>query len=34
MGQNGKAAVERDYNWETDANKLVALYNEILEETH
>ena len=33
MGQNGKAAVERDYNWENDANKLVALYKEILEES-
>lgn len=32
MGQNGKAAVERDYNWETDANKLVTLYKEILQE--
>ena len=34
MGQNAKAVVERDYNWETDANKLIALYNEILGETH
>lgn len=31
MGQNAKKAVERDYNWETDANKLVSLYKEILE---
>ncbi|MBE7070782.1 MAG: glycosyltransferase family 4 protein [Ruminococcaceae bacterium] len=30
MGQNAKTAVERDYNWETDAKKLVELYNEIL----
>lgn len=30
MGQNAKKAVERDYNWETDAKKLIELYNEIL----
>jgi hypothetical protein len=30
MGQNARMAVERDYNWETDAKKLVGLYNEIL----
>ncbi|MCR5340569.1 MAG: glycosyltransferase [Saccharofermentans sp.] len=32
MGINGKKAVERDYNWETDAKKLVSLYNDILEQ--
>lgn len=29
MGQNGKRIVERDYNWERDAQKLVDLYIEL-----
>lgn len=29
MGQRGRAAVLTDYNWETDAARLVALYDEL-----
>lgn len=30
MGRRGRAAVEKHYNWETEAEKLVALYNKLL----
>ncbi|NET57865.1 MAG: glycosyltransferase family 4 protein [Symploca sp. SIO2E6] len=30
MGQNGRKAVEEKYNWETEAKKLLALYQELL----
>ena len=30
MGNNGRFAVARDYNWETDAARLVALYRKLL----
>ncbi len=30
MGRRGRAAVEKDYNWETEAEKLVTLYNKLL----
>jgi glycosyltransferase involved in cell wall biosynthesis len=30
MGQNGRIAVARDYNWVTDAARLVALYDSLL----
>jgi glycosyltransferase involved in cell wall biosynthesis len=29
MGENGREAVEREYNWETEAQKLVHLYQEL-----
>ena len=30
MGRRGREAVEKHYNWETEAEKLVALYNKLL----
>ena len=30
MGHRGRAAVEKHYNWETEAEKLVALYKKLL----
>jgi glycosyltransferase involved in cell wall biosynthesis len=30
MGQRGRQAVERDYRWETEGEKLVALYRQLL----
>ena len=30
MGRRGRAAVEKHYNWDTEARKLVALYNKLL----
>ena len=30
MGRRGRTAVEQRYNWETEAEKLVALYNKLL----
>lgn len=30
MGRRGREAVEKDYNWETEARKLVTLYNKLL----
>ena len=30
MGRRGRAAVEKRYNWETEAEKLVAIYNKLL----
>lgn len=30
MGQNGRRAVEEKYNWETESNKLLDLYERIL----
>ena len=30
MGRRGRAAVEKDYNWETEAEKLVTLYRRLL----
>ena len=30
MGRRGRAAVEKDYNWETEAEKLVTLYKKLL----
>ena len=30
MGRRGRAAVEKHYNWETEAEKLIALYNKLL----
>ena len=30
MGQRGRAAVEKQYNWDTEAKKLIALYNKLL----
>ena len=30
MGRRGRAAVEKHYNWETEAEKLVALYKKLL----
>ncbi len=30
MGKRGRAAVEKHYNWETEAEKLVALYKKLL----
>ena len=32
MGRNGRAAVERQYNWEIEQNKLFSLYDELLQE--
>ena len=32
MGRRGRAAVEEKYNWEREAEKLVALYKELMEE--
>lgn len=32
MGERGRAAVETDYNWDTEAKKLVMFYSLILEE--
>lgn len=29
MGQNGRKAVEEKYNWETEKDKLIALYNNL-----
>jgi glycosyltransferase involved in cell wall biosynthesis len=29
MGENGRKAVETEYNWETEAKKLVELYQEL-----
>jgi len=31
MGEAGKAAVKREYNWENDGSRLVELYDRILE---
>lgn len=30
MGKNGRAAAEREYNWNTQEKKLLALYNAVL----
>ena len=30
MGKRGREAVEKHYNWDTEAEKLVALYNKLL----
>lgn len=30
MGQRGRAAVEKHYNWDTEAEKLIVLYNKLL----
>ena len=30
MGHRGREAVEKHYNWETEAEKLVALYKKLL----
>ena len=30
MGQRGRQAVERAYNWDTEATKMVGLYNKLL----
>ena len=30
MGRRGREAVEEHYNWETEAEKLIALYNKLL----
>ena len=30
MGRNGRAAVEREYNWEREADKLLDLYRELI----
>ena len=30
MGRRGRTAVEKDYNWETEVEKLVALYDKLL----
>ena len=30
MSRRGREAVEKQYNWETEAEKLVALYNKLL----
>ena len=30
MGKNGRKAIEEKYNWETEAQKLIALYEELL----
>ena len=30
MGRRGRTAVETHYNWETEAEKLIALYNKLL----
>lgn len=30
MGRRGREAVEKDYNWDSEARKLVALYNKLL----
>ena len=32
MGENGRRAVETEFNWDTEAGKLLALYEEILKE--
>ena len=30
MGENGRRAVEEKYNWEKEAQKLLALYEQLL----
>ncbi|MED4979322.1 glycosyltransferase family 4 protein [Geobacillus stearothermophilus] len=30
MGENGRRAVEEKYNWETESNKLIQIYNNLL----
>lgn len=30
MGQRGRQAVERTYNWDTEAKKIIGLYNKLL----
>lgn len=30
MGQRGRQAVERTYNWDTEAEKMIGLYNKLL----
>ena len=30
MGENGRRAVETEFSWDTEAGKLLALYEEIL----
>jgi hypothetical protein len=30
MGRRGRQAVERTYNWENEAAKIVSLYNKLL----
>jgi glycosyltransferase involved in cell wall biosynthesis len=30
MGKNGKKAVEKEYNWEAEENKLIMLYKDLL----
>jgi glycosyltransferase involved in cell wall biosynthesis len=31
MGENGRRAVEEKYNWEKEAEKLLALYKELVD---
>lgn len=30
MGENGRRAVQEKYNWKNEAEKLLALYEELL----
>jgi glycosyltransferase involved in cell wall biosynthesis len=29
LGRNGKAAIDKQYNWKSEENKLVELYNQL-----
>lgn len=33
MGENGRRAVQEKYNWESEAKKLLALYEELLNDS-
>jgi len=34
MGKNGRKAIEEDFNWEKESEKLVAFYNQLLPDSY
>jgi glycosyltransferase involved in cell wall biosynthesis len=34
MGRNGRRAVEKEFNWQTEAEQLIAFYNRFDETSH
>ena len=34
FGKNGRNAIEKEFNWENESEKLVAFYNQLLADSH